>query len=50
MGECPAGYELSNALGGMCCKHCACQCMIRYLKNEIEDLENKMLRLERSIK
>ncbi|MDD5562011.1 MAG: hypothetical protein PHT50_07815 [Candidatus Omnitrophica bacterium] len=39
MGECPAGYEIKVALGSMACKGCGCQCMIRYLKNEIKNLQ-----------
>jgi hypothetical protein len=42
MAECPAGYELRVALGGLTCKSCGYQCMIRYLNKKIKELESKI--------
>ncbi|MBU4346097.1 MAG: hypothetical protein KKH29_02070 [Candidatus Omnitrophica bacterium] len=46
MGECPAGYEIRAALGNMTCRSCGCQCMIKYLKRQIEDLDEKLTKLK----
>ena len=49
MGECPAGHEIRVALGNMTCRGCGCQCMIKYLKRQIEDLEEQLTKLKRQI-
>ena len=49
MGECPAGVELSVALGNLRCKSCGHQCMIRWLKKEIADLEDRIEDLESQV-
>jgi hypothetical protein len=49
MAQCPAGYEFKVALSAMTCRNCGCQCMIRYLKREVEDLEDEIAKLKRKM-
>jgi len=48
MAECPAGHELEDALRSRCLG-CGCQCVIGYLRNRIQQLENEIAEIKRDI-
>jgi len=46
MNTCPGGYEISEAFRTFKCRTCGFYCIIRYLLNEISNLQSRIDSLE----